>query len=154
LTVIEDVEFQVGRTGAVTPVARLKPVLVGGVTVSNATLHNMDEVRRLYVHIGDTVFIRRAGDVIPQVGKVVAEKGPAGAKDVRRPAHCASSESDIVQIEAVALGRCSAGLYCPAQRKEAIRNYASRMALELESLGDRLIEALVAEGMTGTVAAP
>lgn len=152
LTVIEDVEFQVGRTGAVTPVARLKPVFVGGVTVSNATLHNMDEVRRLDVHIGDTVFIRRAGDVIPQVVKVVPEKRPAGAKEVILPAHCPVCDSDIVQIEGEAVARCSGGLYCPAQRKEAIRHYASRKALDIEGLGDRLIEVLVDEGMVGTVA--
>lgn len=152
LTVIEDVEFQVGRTGAVTPVARLKPVFVGGVTVSNATLHNMDEVRRLGVHIGDTVFIRRAGDVIPQVVKVVVEKRPEGAPEVSLPSHCPVCDSDIVQIEGEAVARCSGGLYCPAQRKEAIRHYASRKALDIEGLGDRLIEVLVDEGMVQTVA--
>jgi len=152
LTVIEDVEFQVGRTGAVTPVARLKPVFVGGVTVSNATLHNMDEIRRLDVHIGDMVFIRRAGDVIPQVVKVVPEKRPAGAAEVVMPSHCPVCDSDIVQIEGEAVARCSGGLYCPAQRKEAIRHYASRKALDIEGLGDRLIEVLVDEGMVRTVA--
>lgn len=152
LTVIEDVEFQVGRTGAVTPVARLKPVFVGGVTVSNATLHNMDEVRRLDVHIGDTVFIRRAGDVIPQVVKVVVDKRPAAAPEVAMPSHCPVCDSDIVQIEGEAVARCSGGLYCPAQRKEAIRHYASRKALDIEGLGDRLIEVLVDEGMVQTVA--
>ena len=152
LTVIEDVEFQVGRTGAVTPVARLKPVFVGGVTVSNATLHNMDEIRRLDVHIGDTVFIRRAGDVIPQVVKVVPEKRPAKAPMVKMPEHCPVCVSDIVQIEGEAVARCSGGLYCPAQRKEAIRHYASRKAMDIEGLGDRLIEVLVDEGMVSTVA--
>lgn len=152
LTVIEDVEFQVGRTGAVTPVARLKPVFVGGVTVSNATLHNMDEIRRLDVHIGDTVFIRRAGDVIPQVLKVVPEKRPEGAAKVVMPSQCPVCDSDIVQIEGEAVARCSGGLYCPAQRKEAIRHYASRKALDIEGLGDRLIEVLVDEGMVNTVA--
>lgn len=152
LTVIEDVEFQVGRTGAVTPVARLKPVFVGGVTVSNATLHNMDEIRRLDVHIGDTVFIRRAGDVIPQVVKVVPEKRPAKAPMVEMPEHCPVCGSDIVQIEGEAVARCSGGLYCPAQRKEAIRHYASRKAMDIEGLGDRLIEVLVDEGMVSTVA--
>ncbi|MBR9869554.1 MAG: NAD-dependent DNA ligase LigA [Gammaproteobacteria bacterium] len=152
LTIIEGVEFQVGRTGAVTPVARLKPVFVGGVTVSNATLHNMDEVRRLDVHIGDTVFIRRAGDVIPQVVKVVPEKRPENAERVVMPAHCPVCDSDIVQIEGEAVARCSGGLYCPAQRKEAIRHYASRKALDIEGLGDRLIEVLVDEGMVATVA--
>lgn len=152
LTIIEDVEFQVGRTGAVTPVARLKPVFVGGVTVSNATLHNMDEIRRLDVHIGDTVFIRRAGDVIPQVVKVVPEKRPAMAPMVEMPEHCPVCGSDIVQIEGEAVARCSGGLYCPAQRKEAIRHYASRKAMDIEGLGDRLIEMLVDEGMVSTVA--
>ena len=152
LTIIEDVEFQVGRTGAVTPVARLKPVFVGGVTVSNATLHNMDEIRRLDVHIGDTVFIRRAGDVIPQVVKVVPEKRPAEAPMVEMPEHCPVCGSDIVQIEGEAVARCSGGLYCPAQRKEAIRHYASRKAMDIEGLGDRLIEVLVDEGMVSTVA--
>ncbi|MFV8570733.1 NAD-dependent DNA ligase LigA [Marinobacter sp. SBS5] len=152
LTTIEGVEFQVGRTGAVTPVARLKPVFVGGVTVSNATLHNMDEVRRLDVHIGDTVFIRRAGDVIPQVVKVVPEKRPENAEGVMMPTQCPVCESDIVQIEGEAVARCSGGLYCPAQRKEAIRHYASRKALDIEGLGDRLIEVLVDEDMVATVA--
>jgi DNA ligase (NAD+) len=152
LTIIEDVEFQVGRTGAVTPVARLKPVFVGGVTVSNATLHNMDEIRRLDVHIGDTVFIRRAGDVIPQVVKVVPDKRPAKAPMVKMPEHCPVCGSDIVQIEGEAVARCSGGLYCPAQRKEAIRHYASRKAMDIEGLGDRLIEVLVDEGMVSTVA--
>ncbi|WP_138437515.1 NAD-dependent DNA ligase LigA [Marinobacter shengliensis] len=152
LTVIEGVEFQVGRTGAVTPVARLKPVFVGGVTVSNATLHNMDEIRRLDVHIGDTVFIRRAGDVIPQVVKVVPEKRPKGAAEVVMPSQCPVCDSDIVQIEGEAVARCSGGLYCPAQRKEAIRHYASRKAMDIEGLGDRLIEVLVDEGMVNTVA--
>ncbi|WP_323752270.1 NAD-dependent DNA ligase LigA [Marinobacter sp.] len=151
LTTIEGVEFQVGRTGAVTPVARLKPVFVGGVTVSNATLHNMDEVRRLDVHIGDTVFIRRAGDVIPQVVKVVPEKRPENAEGVAMPTQCPVCESDIVQIDGEAVARCSGGLYCPAQRKEAIRHYASRKALDIEGLGDRLIEVLVDAGMVATV---
>lgn len=152
LTVIEDVEFQVGRTGAVTPVARLKPVFVGGVTVSNATLHNMDEIRRLDVHIGDTVFIRRAGDVIPQVVKVVPEKRPANARTVELPAHCPVCESDVVQIEGEAVARCSGGLFCPAQRKEAIRHYASRKALDIEGLGDKWIDIMVDQGMVKTVA--
>ncbi|MGF2734682.1 NAD-dependent DNA ligase LigA [Marinobacter sp. DUT-1] len=152
LTVIEDVEFQVGRTGAVTPVARLKPVFVGGVTVSNATLHNMDEIRRLDVHIGDTVFIRRAGDVIPQVVKVVADKRPKNAKAVELPKTCPVCGSDVIQIEDEAVARCSGGLYCPAQRKEAIRHYASRKALDIEGLGDKWIDILVDRGMVKTVA--
>lgn len=152
LTVIEDVEFQVGRTGAVTPVARLKPVFVGGVTVSNATLHNMDEIQRLDVHIGDTVFIRRAGDVIPKVVKVVAEKRPANAKTVELPKQCPVCESDVIQIEGEVVARCSGGLFCPAQRKEAIRHYASRKALDIEGLGDKWIDILVDQGMVKTVA--
>lgn len=152
LTVIEDVEFQVGRTGAVTPVARLKPVFVGGVTVSNATLHNMDEIRRLDVHIGDTVFIRRAGDVIPQVVKVVLDKRPANARPVELPARCPVCDSDVVQIEGEAVARCSGGLFCPAQRKEAIRHYASRKALDIEGLGDKWIDIMVDQGMVETVA--
>ncbi|MBK1851728.1 NAD-dependent DNA ligase LigA [Marinobacter sp. 1-4A] len=152
LTIIEDVEFQVGRTGAVTPVARLKPVFVGGVTVSNATLHNMDEIRRLDVHIGDTVFIRRAGDVIPKVVKVVLEKRPANARSVELPKHCPVCGSDVIQIEGEAIARCSGGLFCPAQRKEAIRHYASRKALDIEGLGDKWIDILVDQGMVETVA--
>jgi len=152
LTVIEDVEFQVGRTGAVTPVARLKPVFVGGVTVSNATLHNMDEIRRLDAHIGDTVFIRRAGDVIPQVVKVVPEKRPGNAKPVELPKACPVCGSDVIQIEGEAVARCSGGLYCPAQRKEAIRHYASRKAMDIEGLGDKWIDILVDRGMVETVA--
>ena len=152
MTTIEDVEFQVGRTGAVTPVARLKPVFVGGVTVSNATLHNMDEIRRLDAHIGDTVFIRRAGDVIPKVVKVVLDKRPENAREVTLPEHCPVCDSDIVQIEGEAVARCSGGLYCPAQRKEAIRHYASRKAMDIEGLGDKLIDVLVDEGMVNTVA--
>ncbi|MDS1309997.1 MULTISPECIES: NAD-dependent DNA ligase LigA [Marinobacter] len=152
LTVVEDVEFQVGRTGAVTPVARLKPVFVGGVTVSNATLHNMDEIRRLDVHIGDTVFIRRAGDVIPKVVKVVLEKRPAHAPSVELPKQCPVCDSDVIQIEGEAIARCSGGLFCPAQRKEAIRHYASRKALDIEGLGDKWIDILVDQNMVKTVA--
>lgn len=152
LTVIEDVEFQVGRTGAVTPVARLKPVFVGGVTVSNATLHNMDEIRRLDARIGDTVFVRRAGDVIPKVVKVVTENRRADAKEVELPKQCPVCDSDVVQIEGEAVARCSGGLFCPAQRKEAIRHYASRKALDIEGLGDKWIDILVDQGMVKTVA--
>lgn len=152
LTVIEDVEFQVGRTGAVTPVARLKPVFVGGVTVSNATLHNMDEIQRLDARIGDTVFIRRAGDVIPQIVKVVVEKRPANAREIHRPERCPVCDSDVIQIEGEAVARCSGGLFCPAQRKEAIRHYASRKAMDIEGLGDKWIDILVDRDMVRTVA--
>ena len=152
LTQVQGVEWQVGRTGAVTPVARLKPVFVGGVTVSNATLHNMDEIRRLDVRIGDTVFVRRAGDVIPQVVKVVPDKRPKDAPEVELPAHCPVCSSDVVQIENEAVARCSGGLYCPAQRKEAIRHYASRKALDIEGLGEKWIDMLVEKEMVRTVA--
>lgn len=152
LTVIEGVEFQVGRTGAVTPVARLHPVFVGGVTVSNATLHNMDEIERLDVRIGDTVFVRRAGDVIPQVVKVLTERRPENAQIIQRPTHCPVCGSDVVQIEGEAVARCSGGLYCAAQRKEAIKHYASRKALDIEGLGDKWIDILVEKGMVNTVA--
>ncbi|MFC4258949.1 NAD-dependent DNA ligase LigA [Marinobacter lacisalsi] len=152
LTELQDVEWQVGRTGAVTPVARLKPVFVGGVTVSNATLHNMDEIRRLDVRIGDTVFVRRAGDVIPQVVKVVTDKRPKNARKVELPEHCPVCGSDVIQIEGEAAARCSGGLYCPAQRKEAIRHYASRKALDIEGLGEKWIDMLVEKEMVRTVA--
>ena len=152
LTVLEAVEWQVGRTGAVTPVARLKPVFVGGVTVSNATLHNMDEIRRLDVRIGDTVFVRRAGDVIPQVVKVVTDKRPGHATEIERPEQCPVCGSEVVQIEDEAVARCSGGLYCPAQRKEAIRHYASRKALDIEGLGEKWIDMLVEKEMVNTVA--
>jgi DNA ligase (NAD+) len=152
LTVVESVEFQVGRTGAITPVARLKPVFVGGVTVSNATLHNMDEVRRLDLHIGDTVFIRRAGDVIPKVVKVVQDKRPADAWVIELPAQCPACGSDVVQIEGEVIARCSGGLFCPAQRKEAIRHYASRKALDIEGLGDKWVDILVDSEKVETIA--
>ncbi|MEH6356356.1 MAG: NAD-dependent DNA ligase LigA [Marinobacter sp.] len=152
LTVVESVEFQVGRTGAITPVARLKPVFVGGVTVSNATLHNMDEVRRLDLHIGDTVFIRRAGDVIPKVVKVVQDKRPADAREIELPAQCPACGSDVVQIDGEVIARCSGGLYCPAQRKEAIRHYASRKALDIEGLGDKWVDILVDSEKVETIA--
>ncbi|WP_431688554.1 NAD-dependent DNA ligase LigA [Hahella sp. NBU794] len=143
MTELLAVDFQVGRTGAVTPVARLKPVFVGGVTVSNATLHNMDEIRRLDVHVGDTVIIRRAGDVIPQVVSVVQDRRPENAVPVDRPEHCPVCGSDVLQLEGEAVARCSGGLYCSAQRKEAIKHFASRKAMDIDGLGDRLVELLV-----------
>ncbi|MEE8042698.1 MAG: NAD-dependent DNA ligase LigA, partial [Pseudomonadales bacterium] len=144
------VEFQVGRTGAITPVARLEPVFVGGVTVSNCTLHNMDEVERLGLMAGDRVLVRRAGDVIPQIVKVV---GPR-AKDARRvvmPKRCPECRSEIVQLEGEVVARCSGGLYCPAQRRQAIRHFASRLAMDIEGLGDKLVEQLVDAGMVDHV---
>ena len=147
LTVVDAVEFQVGRTGAVTPVARLKPVQVGGVTVANATLHNIGEVWRKDVRAGDTVYVRRAGDVIPEVVRVLPERRPAGAVPVELPSRCPVCGSDVVQVEGEAVARCSAGLYCPAQRKEAIRHFASRRALDIEGLGDKLVDQLVERGL-------
>jgi DNA ligase (NAD+) len=149
-TVLLDVEFQVGRTGALTPVARLQPVSVGGVTVSNATLHNMDEVERKDIRIGDTVIVRRAGDVIPEVASVITEKRPKGAKRIRLPKQCPVCGSDIVREEE-AIARCVGGLYCPAQRKQAIRHYASRRALDIEGLGDKLVEQVVDAGLVNHV---
>ena len=143
LTTVEAVEFQVGRTGAVTPVARLKPVLVGGVTVSNATLHNMDEVRRKDVRVGDTVYVRRAGDVIPEVVRVLGENRPGNTEPVELPSDCPVCGSDVERIEGESVARCSGGLYCPAQRKEAVKHFSSRRALDIEGLGDKLIEQLI-----------
>ncbi len=142
-TVIESVEFQVGRTGALTPVARLRPVAVSGVTVSNATLHNMDEVKRKDIHIGDIVIIQRAGDVIPEVVSVVIEKRPAITEKIKLPEHCPVCHSVVEQIEDEAIARCSGGLFCPAQRKEAVKHFASRRAMDIEGLGDKLVEQLI-----------
>ena len=152
MTQLLDVEFQVGRTGAVTPVARLAPVFVGGVTVSNATLHNMDEVERLDVRIGDTVIVRRAGDVIPQIVKVVLDKRPVDAATISLPATCPVCDSAVIRSEDEAAARCSGGLFCAAQRKRAIKHFASRKALDIEGLGDKLVDALVDEGLVETVA--
>lgn len=137
------VEFQVGRTGALTPVARLKPVFVGGVTVSNATLHNMDEVQRKDIRVGDTVFVRRAGDVIPEVPRVVFEKRPASAQPVILPAHCPVCRSPVEHLAGQAVARCTGGLFCPAQRKESLKHFASRQAMDIDGLGSELIEQLV-----------
>jgi len=143
LTVVRDVDWQVGRTGAVTPVARLEPVEVGGVTVSNATLHNIDELERKDVRIGDTVSVRRAGDVIPEVVSVLKKKRPAGAQPVSLPAECPVCGSEVSRAEGEAVARCRAGLYCPAQRKEALKHFVSRKAMDIEGLGSKLIEQLV-----------
>jgi len=147
LTTVEAVDFNVGRTGAVTPVARLKPVFVGGATVSNATLHNMDEVLRKDVRAGDTVFVRRAGDVIPEVVRVLPERRPEGTRPVALPRTCPECGSLVVKPEGEAVARCTGGLYCPAQRKEAIRHFASRRAMDIEGLGEELVEQLVDTGL-------
>jgi DNA ligase (NAD+) len=143
LTEVLGIDVQVGRTGALTPVARLKPVFVGGVTVTNATLHNEDEVRRKDVRIGDTVFVRRAGDVIPEVVSVVIERRPQSAGEFVMPAQCPVCGSHVVRPEGEAVSRCSGGLICSAQRKQAILHFASRRAMDIEGLGDKLVEQLV-----------
>ncbi len=152
LTTLLDVEFQVGRTGAITPVARLEPVFVGGVTVSNATLHNMDEVQRMDIRIGDTVVIYRAGDVIPKIVKVLLDKRPESAVAIAPPEQCPVCKSAVVQEEGEAVARCSGGLYCHAQVKEAIKHFASRKAMDVDGLGDKLVEQLVDLELISTVA--
>ena len=143
LTVVEAIEVQVGRTGAITPVARLKPVFVGGVTVTNATLHNADEVARKDVRVGDTVQVRRAGDVIPEVSGVVLERRPPEARPYAMPETCPVCGSRIERAAGEAVARCVGGLYCRAQRKETIRHFASRRALNIDGLGDKLVEQLI-----------
>ena len=152
LTEVIDIEVQVGRTGAITPVARLKPVFVGGVTVTNATLHNEDEVRRKDIRIGDTVVVRRAGDVIPEVVRVLAERRPADARRFAMPLTCPSCGSAVRRGEDEAIARCTAGLYCPAQRKQALLHFASRRALDIDGLGEKIVDQLVDSSMVRTPA--
>ncbi len=147
MTTVRGIEFQVGRTGALTPVARLAPIHVGGVTVSNATLHNIDELHRKDVRIGDTVVVRRAGDVIPEVVAVIPERRPRGTHRVELPAVCPVCGSPVERVEGQAIARCTGGRRCPAQRKEEIKHFASRRALDIEGLGDKLVEQLVDAGL-------
>ena len=151
LTQVLDIEVQVGRTGALTPVARLEPVFVGGVTVTNATLHNEDEIKRKDVRVGDTVIVRRAGDVIPEVLKVVMEKRPDNTRPFKMPAKCPICDSDIEREEGETVIRCSGGLYCSAQQVQAIIHFASRRAMDIDGLGDKLIEQLVEKGLINNV---
>jgi DNA ligase (NAD+) len=146
------IEVQVGRTGALTPVARLKPVFVGGVTVTNATLHNEDEVRRKDVRIGDTVIVRRAGDVIPEVVRVVREKRPRGAREFVMPKKCPECGSHVVRLPDEAVARCTGGLVCPAQRKQALLHFAGRRAMDIEGLGEKLVDQLVDNELVRTPA--
>ena len=150
ITKIIAVDFQVGRTGAVTPVARLEPVFVGGVTVSNVTLHNMNEIRRKDVRVGDQVIVRRAGDVIPEIVRVVPGSRKQDLAEIEMCSHCPVCESLVEQLEGEAAARCTGGLFCSAQRAEAIKHFASRKAMDIDGLGDKLVEQLVDENLIDT----
>jgi DNA ligase (NAD+) len=152
MTTVEGIEIQIGRTGAATPVARLTPVQVGGVTVTNATLHNADQIARLDVRVGDTVIVRRAGDVIPEVARVVEDRRPEGTVPWHMPATCPVCNSELIREEGAAAYRCSGGLVCAAQRKEALIHFASRRAMDIDGLGDRFVDALVEFDMVKTPA--
>lgn len=152
VTTLLDIEIQVGRTGALTPVARLAPVFVGGVTVTNATLHNEDEIRRKDVRVGDTVVVRRAGDVIPEVARVVLERRPSAAREFLMPSACPVCGSHVEKAEEEAIWRCTGGLFCPAQRKQALLHFASRRAMNIDGLGDKLVEQLVDDNLVRTPA--
>jgi DNA ligase (NAD+) len=151
-TVLLGIDVQVGRTGAITPVARLQPVFVGGTTVSNATLHNEDEIKRKQLMIGDTVIVRRAGDVIPEVASVIFAKRPADAQFFVMPTQCPECQSAIVKLEGEAIARCTGGLFCPAQRKQALLHFAQRRAMNIEGLGDKLVERIVEQQLVHTPA--
>jgi DNA ligase (NAD+) len=152
ITVLQDIQIQVGRTGALTPVARLEPVFVGGVTVTNATLHNMDEINRKDVRVGDTVIIRRAGDVIPEVVAAVIERRKKGATRFVMPERCPVCDSSVEKLADEAVYRCTGGLYCPAQRKAAIRHFSSRKAMDIDGLGDRIVDQLIEQSLIKTPA--
>jgi len=151
-TKVTAIEIQVGRTGALTPVARLEPVFVGGVTVTNATLHNADEVQRRDIRAGDTVIVRRAGDVIPEVVKSLPELRPADAQVFRMPSHCPACGAEVELEPGEAIARCSGGLFCPAQHKEAVKHFASRRAMDIDGLGDKLVDQILENGLIETVA--
>lgn len=152
LTVLDAVDFQVGRTGALTPVARLKPIKVAGVTVSNATLHNMDEIKRKNIKIHDTVVIRRAGDVIPEVVSAVLERRPENAQSITLPKQCPVCHAHVIQNTGEAVARCTGGLSCAAQQKEAIKHFAARKAMDIDGLGDKLVELMVDQQLITNVA--
>lgn len=152
ITVLNGVDWQVGRTGALTPVAKLEPVQVGGVTVSNATLHNIDEIHRLDIRVGDTVVVYRAGDVIPKVVRAVPERRPGNAEEIHLPVECPVCGSDIFRAEGGVVARCTGGLICGAQQREAIKHFASRRAMDIEGLGEKLVDALVDQQLIATVA--
>ncbi|MGP1932294.1 MAG: NAD-dependent DNA ligase LigA, partial [Arsenophonus sp. ET-DL12-MAG3] len=152
ITLLHDVEFQIGRTGAITPIARLKPVHIAGVTISNATLHNADEIKRLNIRIGDSVVIRRAGDVIPQIVNVLIDRRPTDSQEIQFPIHCPVCGSDIEHIEGEALIRCTGALFCTAQRKGALKHFVSRRAMNIKGIGDKIINQLVDKKYVTTVA--
>ena len=151
MTVVQAIDIQVGRTGKLTPVAKLAPVFVGGVTVTNATLHNEDEVRRKDVRVGDAVVVRRAGDVIPEVVSVVMDRRPPGTQPFTMPTACPVCGSDVERLDGEVDTRCTAGLFCAAQRKQAILHYAQRRALDIENLGEKLVDQLVDQGLVSTL---